>query len=150
MASGETHARITAFLAAPAGVAGVLVTQSPVIGICVAIGVLSGLYIEPDLDIATLTRSERKLIKAYGWWGRLWSTYWYFYGLSFRHRSKWTHKPFIGTLGRVVYLTWLPLLLGLMFWPDITVSFIGSQYFVSYFIGLSIADIGHWLADGMP
>ncbi|MCA9052080.1 MAG: DUF2227 family putative metal-binding protein [Planctomycetaceae bacterium] len=150
MTTGRNHARITKLLAIPAGLVGMTMTQSPVIGICVTIGVLSGLNIEPDLDISTLTHSERKLIYRHGLMGRLWSAYWYFYGLSFKHRSKWTHRPILGTALRLVYLFWLPLIVGFVVDPDITTGFLLSEYFIAYFVGLVIADTGHWLADGMP
>ena len=150
MTNGVNHARITTMLVIPATMASMTVTQSPAIGLCVGIGVLSGLAIEPDLDIATLTYSERQLIKHYGMWGRLWSAYWYFYGLSFQHRSKWMHQPILGTAVRLLYLLWLPLLIGLIFAPDIVTGFLFSEYFLAYFVGLVIADTGHWLADGMP
>ena len=103
-----------------------------------------------DLDISTLTHSERKLIYRHGLMGRLWSAYWYFYGLSFKHRSKWTHRPILGTALRLVYLFWLPLIVGFVVDPDITTGFLLSEYFIAYFVGLVIADTGHWLADGMP
>lgn len=150
MTNGQNHARITTALAPMAGVASMLIMQSPAIGLCVGIGTLSGLAIEPDLDIATLTHSERRMIRRYGALGRAWSAFWYFYGLSFQHRSKWTHTPILGTLIRLLYLLWLPLLLGLIFAPGVTAGFLFSEYFIAYFVGLVIADTGHWLADGMP
>ena len=42
MTNGVNHARITTMLVIPATMAGMTVTQSPVIGLCVGIGVLCG------------------------------------------------------------------------------------------------------------
>lgn len=41
-------------------------------------------------------------------------------------------------------------MLMLIFAPGVTAGFLFSEYFIAYFVGLVIADTGHWLADGMP
>ena len=59
MTTGRNHARITKLLAIPAGLVGMTMTQSPVIGICVTIGVLSGLNMDCHSNIAANGRTGR-------------------------------------------------------------------------------------------
>ncbi|MDH5183461.1 MAG: metal-binding protein [Gammaproteobacteria bacterium] len=155
MASGRTHALITATLAMPtAATVGLLLSQGDVkLALIAGMGGLSGLLLHPDQDLDHLDFYEHRIIK---WsWGLLafWVGWWIPYGRLIPHRHWLSHTPFIGTIGRVMYLVvylvihYLVLTEGLHIRIEIQIELISIIYWV---IGLSIADIGHWLADGMP
>ncbi|MEC4814865.1 MAG: metal-binding protein [Scytonema sp. PMC 1069.18] len=105
MPSGRTHDRITLWaLPLVTGVA-FWQTQSGNLTLLVAAGFLfGGLMFGPDLDIYS---------RHYQRWGFL-RFIWLPYQKSLRHRSFLSHGPIIGTTLRVLYLSGLIVILGIL------------------------------------
>ncbi len=155
MANGRTHDRITLITAGCTVAIGFILgehaveimnsSQSfavaryhPSFPILTGLGALINLWIGPDLDLSGG--------KAKRWWGPL-KMLWYPYGKLIPHRHVLSHFPVIGTFGRVVYFS-LPLLPamgcpGFIMW---TVTWWAQPIL----FGLLLADMMHWVADGMP
>ena len=75
-------------------------------------GILLGIFITPDLDIDSTTVSHRYVNNLFGaiafnWWYYLWHSY----SISFKHRSAMSHAPIIGTLIRLTFLMFPPIIL---------------------------------------
>ena len=136
MASGKVHARHTASAALVVGA--VCVWQGWTLWH--AVGVLAGVIITPDLDLIengglyalTVIRRVpvlgRPLAFAYRW-------YWHLYGKLYKHRSKASHLPIVGTAIRLLYAFWWLAIL-----PD-------SVFYYSFAVGLAIADTLHLVDD---
>jgi uncharacterized metal-binding protein len=156
MPSGRTHDRIT-FWSIPV-VAGLtfIRTSSVTLTLLLLLGFLFGaLMLGPDLD----TRSLH-----YRRWGIM-RWIWIPYRGSLKHRSPFSHWPFIGTVVRVIYvLVWLFLLclgsLALinevfqMGWTWNEISTIIGRSLQTYKlewlilgIGLEVGALSHYLAD---
>jgi len=74
-------------------------------------GILLGILITPDLDIDHRIVSHRVMRNVFG---RIFGYYWYYlwhsYSIAFTHRSMWSHAPFIGTLVRLTFLVFPPII----------------------------------------
>lgn len=153
MATGKQHARATRSLIIPCGVIAALVTKSPETAVSAALGCSFGLICYPDLDVNGLTASQHKMLKKIPIFGFLWIVCWYPYALALKHRSPWSHKPIIGTFGRIVYIC-VPVFSAVAIidleWVVLAWEAINTYYFLSFFIGLSVADFVHWVMDGLP
>jgi uncharacterized metal-binding protein len=156
MPSGRTHDRITLwFLPVVAGLAAT-VTQRSYFALIVCAGFLwGGLMLGPDLD----THSVH--YKRWGWLRWIWLPY----RSSIKHRSPWSHSPFLGTTIRVLYLMiWIGIfsLVGVATVNEIGqfgLSWVGvgdfwSQLFQRYqqeamalFVGLELGAFSHYTAD---
>ncbi len=123
MPSGRLHDRITLWcLPLIAGSTFGLTRNSDVTLLTTAGFLFSGLMFGPDLDI-----HSRHFIR-WGWLRLLWVPY----QKTIRHRSVWSHGLVVGTLLRVVYLSfWISLLTGL------------GAAFAYWIWGVQI-DWGHW------
>jgi uncharacterized metal-binding protein len=111
MASGHHHAIATVIVggALSAGLYGVAHCP-PLETILFASGCLTGLVINPDLDIRHFTHAEQVLRASGGPLGgllaRLWYTLWWPYAhLIPHHRHPLSHFPLLGTAGRLLYLS---------------------------------------------
>jgi uncharacterized metal-binding protein len=106
MPSGRTHDALTFLLAAPTGFAVYLLANSWLFAVLVTGGMLfGGLMFGPDLDIHS---------KQYTRW-KCFRFCWLPYQICFRHRSRWSHGIFFGTLIRVIYFTGILALFMLAF-----------------------------------
>jgi uncharacterized metal-binding protein len=148
MSDGRTHARITGALVLPsAAVAGVLGGFEP--ALFAALGCASGWFVEPDLDVDGLTRSEWRIVERLHIVGMLWVTFWYPYARALPHRSKFSHWPVLGTLLRCLYLAggvWLleRIVSGIQLdWQ----ALLFDERAHWWFIGLCVADAAHYVAD---
>ena len=105
MPSGRTHDRITLWLLpGVALLAGLLSRDGSLTLACCGTYLFAGLMFGPDLDIRSRQYAR------WGWLRWIWKPY----QRLFRHRSRFTHGPLIGTLGRLLYLGgWLTLPVGL-------------------------------------
>lgn len=152
VASGAKHAMITKALTIPTMIGVTAVTGNVGAGLIAATGTLSGLFVDPDLDQPILTRSERRVIRWLGPLGWVWAWWWIGYAYLIPHRSPLSHLPILGTIGRVVYVM-VPISAILFLATgslDIVAGVLQSSVFWLWFIGLCVADIGHWVADGFP
>ena len=101
---------------------------------CLAAGVgcASGVVISPDLDLVNTVR-----VPVIGW---LWGAYWWPYRKIVAHRSRFSHMPVLGTLGRVAYLT--PIII-------IAISILPVEIIGAWIAGLMAADLLHALLDAL-
>ncbi|MEO1399640.1 MAG: DUF2227 family putative metal-binding protein [Cyanobacteria bacterium J06635_1] len=134
MTTGLNHDRIT--IALSAGLTGSALAVGPY-ALAAAGGALAGLWLSPDLDLPKCRARRRWRNIGLGW-------LWWPYDKLLPHRSPWSHWPIVGTAGRLLYLGW-PLLgwgdpVWLIWWP----------WFAAAAVGLAVADVGHWVADGCP
>ena len=177
MPSGKIHTRITTTAA---------VLSIPVIAITwlkllwvpweifwVIPGILLGIFITPDLDHDATIVSHSYVNSLFGgiafyWWYYLWHSY----SISFKHRSVLSHAPIIGTLIRLTFLLFPPIIVlfrnqqtrfaqslkyllisTALVIPLLAVIFVialqtGSFYIVLFIIlGLMLADFLHFIAD---
>lgn len=166
MPSGEVHDalwKMGRLAILPIAISSALVTDSLAltvscnqsIGICIsgqtfmAVGVLIGYwygrYITPDEDIAGMTVGEGYLMNHFPILGNIAVGYWTIYGAFFRkkHRSLWTHGPFLSTAIRYVYaFWWIAFLISNGWWHSwATYLMIGA------YLGTCVIDIIHWAAD---
>lgn len=155
MSSGKTHAKVTKLLSVPSGIAIMILLPDGIWmdGVACVIGCLTGLIIEPDLDVDTITTSEWKMVKRFWIFGMVWVTFWYPYAKLIPHRNPLSHFPIVGTLGRLFYLILISVFIGYMFdlqvdemMMNIEVVF-NHRLFAVWVIGLMVADTGHCVAD---
>ena len=105
---------------------------SPRDQLLVCSGVITGLAITPDHDLAENFSRE---------------PFWFLYGYAFKHRGI-SHWPVIGTMTRAVYLALLvvPLFVAWGRW-DLVVWFGQSKWLPIWLAGLMAADALHWGLD---
>ena len=109
---------------------------------------MTGLVIDPDLDIENITRSEWQVIKRFWIFGMLWVAFWYPYARAIPHRSPLSHWPLLGTVGRVLYLMLWVKLIGAILGGSVGIVAIVSQpLFMIWFYGLAVADTAHFIMD---
>ena len=146
MATGRIHTKVSV------ATSFALIFSFPIVGfnsILLALGALNGVLVSPDLDVDNGYIGNFYLRKYLGRWAdKLWGVYWYAYARLMPHRSTFSHKPFLGTLIRYVYMA-----------PVIVISLsIGKHFLGQWYIGQLaflvlgniITDILHWIWDGMP
>ena len=133
--------------AIPAGVAAWYLTADIAGALAVMAGCASGVLIMPDLDTAEgKTVEAERIVGKVVLVGGLWSAYWFPYAKVFKHRSKISHFPCIGTAIRLLYLT-IPFLI-LALWQGWALAI--PAWLWPRAAGLAISDILHWLMDGCP
>jgi uncharacterized metal-binding protein len=154
MATGEKHAAITQTLALSTVVAVAYAMGNVSTAVLAGGGCLAGLLIEPDLDVDGITQSERLLLKNILPLGVVWYIVWYPYAWVISHRSRISHFPILGTLGRLLYLSlWVFTIAALLGQVGALYGWLQTvplPYVAAFVAGLVIADVGHWIADGMP
>ncbi|MEM7130444.1 MAG: DUF2227 family putative metal-binding protein [Chloroflexota bacterium] len=118
------------------------------------VGFLFGLYVgrrvTPDLDIdEVITRQTRRYLNRHRILGWLWRIYWLPYALYHPHRGI-SHVPLIGTLGRWVYLFFLPIVI--TYWltwmsgPQPWILLMATLFWMAEFAGQSMQDLLHiWM-----
>jgi len=130
---GTAHRVFTGVLSFPAGY---MVSQRYPGRIDLAFGVflgcMAGMVITPDLDQSEARRGFN---------------YWSLYGRLIPHRSFWSHCPVIGTAIRCAYLLWAPAFV-IRYW-HLPWEF-AKEFLIAAFIGLCVADFGHWFLDLFP
>ena len=159
MSSGRTHAAVT--MISSVGIAYLLHDQglnsSQALAFC--IGGLTGLLVNPDLDVDNGSISQRVVRKSTGCLiSAAWSFLWVPYALIMPHRSVFSHWPILGTVLRLAYLVlvyhliWLGLhhTLGLAPVATHTGPLLLPVWALPAFIGLSMTDALHWMFDYLP
>ncbi|BCX13100.1 MAG: hypothetical protein KatS3mg067_2038 [Thermosynechococcus sp.] len=106
MPSGRTHDRLTWIVMPMVGFTVSALTRDWVWGAVASSSFgIGGFLLSPDLDTVSLPYYR------WGWLRIIWLPY----QKMFCHRSLWTHGPLVGTLIRLLYLSfWLGLGLGLI------------------------------------
>lgn len=110
-----------------------------------ALGVFTGLVVEPDLDqdyqaapLGTMRQTGGDLL------ARVWQLYWTPYAKLIPHRSILSHFPVIGSVGRMLYC--IPIYsIPLFVWSHYF-GFPSAQIF-SYAVGLCWCDALHYIMD---
>lgn len=157
MPNGSTHKAIWAVAFPTSVVAAILVDYAMdpkgvevMLPISIPFGYFFGLLVDPDLDIPSHTDAKRR-------WSYSWITVpirWWWTGyarlmraLGASHRSFITHMPGISTAIRLLWFV-APMLV-LMLVLQVPWGLVGLQKYslVGVWIGLSIADTFHALAD---
>ena len=147
MASGRTHALTSLVAAVPCGIAVGWLTADIGAGVAATVGCASGIALSPDLDMAQeITESERLVIRRLWVAGWLWTLLFLPYGWLIPHRHPLSHAPFIGTLGRLLYLYLFYLLLAL--WQSWPLSLPPLAW--AWAAGLAWSDFLHWVLDRCP
>jgi uncharacterized metal-binding protein len=86
----------------------------------------------------------------------LWGTFWRPYQLMFKHRSFWSHTPFVGTTGRVLYIalwiwfwSWIFWQLGFDISPEGVLNWfkLNVDFWIVTFLVWCCQDIVHWILD---
>jgi len=135
--NGKAHGTATVALASLSLPLALVDARALVVGA----GALSGLLLDPDLDVdgwgGPALRLKR-LWKPLGW---MWRGLWYGYALAFRHRGT-SHRPVVGTLTRLLYLS--PLLLVWAKFGTVPWAAVGL-----WAAGLALADLLHIVMDGL-
>jgi uncharacterized metal-binding protein len=149
VAKGVTHRWIT--LGVSGACLGTVLFAGPAVALPMTAGCLAGIWIEPDLDVEELTRSEYSLINSpapISWLGWLWVLFWWPYGKLIRHRSPLSHWPVLGTALRLLYLS-IPLLLFSAFTGGMPLLLLSPllPFAPFLFAGLVLSDLAHWMAD---
>lgn len=155
VSSGKAHAAATKLLAIPAGLLAAQVVPGidPIMaGGMAVVGCLTGLVLDPDLDVDGLTRSEWQILKRFWILGVVWVVLWWPYAKLIPHRSPLSHFPVMGTVGRLFYLLlWAVAITSLASWPLGWVQWIpdvvAHPLFAAWLVGLMISDAGHWAMD---
>ena len=116
------------------------------VGLGVFVGYEIGKYVTPDWDCVTATEDESRMMNELPIIGHFLFGISSTYGSIFRrkHRKWQTHVPVISTSGRYALLfwwIWLQIYQSPLDWYWLIFIFIGG------FIGLSMSDAVHWLAD---
>lgn len=111
-------------------------------------GYFLGRWIDPDWDIFGSNNAEGRLVNEIPILGHFIYGISSTYGSIFRrhHRSFITHFPIISTSIRLVFVGFIPFLIG----DNLGINFIGNNWYKLYFgiwLGLSFADLIHWALD---
>lgn len=149
MARGVTHRNITLVLAGAC--LGTIALAGPAVSLPLAAGCLTGIWVEPDLDVDNLTRSRYSLINSrppVSWFGWMWAAYWWPYGKAIKHRSPLSHWPIIGTFFRLLYLS-IPLFVAIVVSGGAVAALLSPliPFLPLFFAGLVLSDLAHFIAD---
>lgn len=154
MSDGKTHRRVN-ILTGFVLVGGSILINMPLdVTVANLAGCAAGTWITPDYDLnAALPASF--LTKVPGL-RILWGTIWRPYQLLIKHRSFWSHFPFVGTSGRILYLSfwifgimWITWQLGFDTDPARVVSLIleNQAFFFAMYLAWCAQDITHFILD---
>lgn len=113
MPSGRTHALATTLTAAIVSPTLVILAAQPInSALAFASGCMAGILLTPDLDVDHRTQSYSVIRRSFGWFiAEAWYWFWLPYARLLPHRSPWSHTPIIGTLLRLAYLLFIPMIL---------------------------------------
>ena len=115
----------------------------PEFGVGISVGYALGRWIDPDLDQIAITGAEGRVLHELGIFGKVFVAYSTLYGAVFykHHRSFLTHFPGVSTSIRLGYFFWwLYFAIDILYDWEIWFGF-------GVFIGLSFADLIHYLLD---
>lgn len=175
MSSGKVHSSVSVGLSVGLILAGLISKLLPITeSLLIGFGALAGVLITPDLDHDNTVMSHYYVKKYLGRGVRLWWYYlWRSYSIALRHRTRWSHTPFISTTLRLTYLAFPPIILpfsdqqttsflrlatfsllslimSLPLWGMIFFYYwadIDITYLLYVFIGLCLSDLLHWIFD---
>lgn len=116
------------------------------IGTGIFLGYEWGAFCCPDWDIVGMTRDEGRMINEIPILGHFLVGASTTYGSIFRkhHRSFITHFPFVATGIRYIYMFWW--IWYQIYWSRWDLAWL-VFLFVGMYIGTSLSDLVHWMAD---
>ena len=154
MSSGKVHKRANIITGACV-VGGSILFGIPSVVVAGALaGSVIGTIVTPDYDVngslpaSFLTKTP--VIKLF------WNTFWRPYQLMFKHRSFWSHFPFVGTTGRILYIafwiwfwSWILWQLGFDISPEGVYNWfvMNADFWIITFLVWCGQDIVHWVLD---
>ena len=160
MPLGPAHRRATLLLVSPVALAtwygfrGHGAGTGALAAVGAAAWVLGTLALNPDMDIlenSIHSKLQRRNILVWPWY-----LYWWPYAKLLPHRSKLSHFPVLGTIGRVLYLIVpVSLILAAFLSPPVLVDSLlkapTEVWLVTSMIiaGMVISDTAHWLMDNV-
>lgn len=114
-------------------------------------GYTLGRWVDPDWDLMGTNNAEGRLVNEIPVLGHLLYGFSSSYGSIFRkhHRSWMTHWPVVSTLGRLIFIFFIPFVIG----DGYGINFIGAGWiwlWVGVWMGLSQADAIHLYKDIYP
>lgn len=145
MSNGVQHGLMTQTLAAASVPVTAFLSRDLKITLLVACGVMVGLVMEPDLDVVHRTKSEARVASIHPILGLVWYWFWLPYAKAIPHRSWVSHLPIVGTGLRVLYLTWIPMVIYVSLGNDLSTLPIQDILWVC--LGLAASDLAHWGMD---
>jgi len=127
----------------------------------VLIGGLLGRWIDPDLDLIGITNSESRMMRDLKLFGALLTAWWIPYSYLMRfvgigkkgHRNFFSHFPGVSTLIRMLWLAAFPPFSFGAYWlmdhftPPPWLTPYGSALALGIFVGLTVTDTTHYIAD---
>ena len=154
MSSGKVHKRANIITGACV-VGGSILFGMPSVVVAGSIaGSVAGTVISPDFDLnAALPASFMTKIPGVR---VVWGTFWRPYQLIFKHRSFWSHTPFVGTTGRILYIafgvwfwSWILWQLGFDISPELIYNWIiqNADFWIVVYFVWCFQDIAHWVLD---
>jgi uncharacterized metal-binding protein len=118
-----------------------------------ASGIISTTFLDPDLDMAENALINRKytpsVVKRWGFFKFIWLPY----GYVFRHRSVFTHFPFLSDLIRLLYLfivVFLPIdlaLFNLSLTSKLKTLHLKPNEILAVWLGMGSSTAVHYLTD---
>lgn len=141
-------------------VGAIVYTHSPAVW-PLLVGEMAGIFLTPDLDAVTREMNGHNystwLIRHFfSRWGRhfgnaieyVWTTFWYPYSFI-PHRSWLSHAPVVGTLGRMMYLSSIPVAVIWVMQGDLksVTQVLQSTPFILFTLGLMASDSLHFAMD---
>lgn len=153
MSSGKIHKKYNnVFTVVATG--GALIGGGFELAFPIFIGCIAGTVCTPDMDVdANLPSSfltKLPVIRI------IWKGIWKPYQKMMKHRSFWSHFPFVGTTGRILYLgfwimffVWILYTLGFAISPEGVLLFIldNEVFFVVVYLFWCAQDFIHWVLD---
>ena len=112
------------------------------------VGYSLGRYLDPDLDLMGCSSCEGRMVNELPIIGHFLFGSTSAYGSLFRryHRSFWTHFPGLSTAIRLLFVGFVPFIIGDYF----GINFVGDgwhKFWIGLWAGLSQADTIHWYLD---
>lgn len=156
MPNGQTHTKMTLAATIAVGAGAFFVGIPPLQAVAASIGCLTGAILSPDADVDGGFLGHNHVRRVFGSViGKVWEVAWFPYAKLVPHRHPISHAPVISTIIRLAYVGLWMLLFGWLAWLAfrfdfdwaVVVGVLGSPLFYAFFIGLTVSDTLHFLAD---
>lgn len=144
---GNAHQRATLALTAVIGATAVVGIAPQALALPAAAGALAGLWCHPDRDLPAA-----KIDRQFGILGLPGALIWTPYAYIVKHRSRLSHWPIVGTIGRIVYLAALAGVFAALIRPRLLLEAFSwlhapHPWLISGVAGLAASDAIHWVMD---
>lgn len=151
MANGKQHAAASLLAAIPTGLIAGVIAGDPLLGASATAGCIAGVFVTPDLDQPTISKSESFIVRHIPVVGWQWLALWDLYSRIIPHRHILSHLPILGTAIRRMYIAlWSCLIKAIQ---GMSIALPNGRVLtveIGSFIGLTVSDSLHWIMDGCP